>query len=62
MKDYPTTLKDFKLWAKLMEDGAQVNRPKYKSTGQVGNLSSRRRRRHRKKNQRLKRKRRRHAD
>lgn len=33
MADYPSQLKDFRAWAKAMEEGARMERPRYKTAG-----------------------------
>lgn len=50
MPDYPTKLRNFKAWAKAMEEGATVGRPAYKgsrtsSPTQSGRRKSTRRKR-----------------
>lgn len=47
MSSYPSKLKQFRAWAKAMEQGAQVGNPDYSSSGKMSSTSGRKRRRKR---------------
>lgn len=51
---YPSKLKQFRAWAKAMEQGAQVGNPDYSSSGKMSSTSGRKQRRKRRKRRRKK--------